>query len=108
MLEGFDSHGLTVIQAWGMIETAPLGSVCRLPDSLDESDAEEQYDYRVRQGIPSPLFEIRARDDAGQLIEWDDAAIGELEVRGPGSRPATTAAWLATASPRTAGSRPAT
>ena len=83
MLEGFDSHGLTVIQAWGMIETAPLGSVCRVPDSLDESDAEEQYNYRVRQGIPSPLFEIRARDDAGQLIEWDDAAIGELEVRGP-------------------------
>jgi fatty-acyl-CoA synthase len=83
MLEGFDSHGLTVIRAWGMTETAPLGSVCRVPDSLDESDAEEQYNYRVRQGIPSPLFDIRARDDAGQLIEWDDAAIGELVVRGP-------------------------
>ena len=83
MLEGFDRHGLTVIQAWGMTETAPLGSVCRLPDSLDESTADEQYDYRVRQGIPSPLFEIRARDDEGQLIEWDDAAMGELEVRGP-------------------------
>ena len=82
MLEGFDRHGLTVIQAWGMTETAPLGSVCRVPDSLDESTA-EQYDYRVRQGIPSPLFGIRARDDEGQLIEWDDAAIGELEVRGP-------------------------
>ena len=82
MLEGFDRHGLTVVQAWGMTETAPLGTVCRLPASLDESGADEQYEYRLRQGVPSPLFEIRARDDQGQLIAWDDAAIGELEVRG--------------------------
>jgi len=83
MLEGFDTHGLSVIQAWGMTETAPLGSVCRLPASLDESTADEQYCYRARQGIASPLFEIRARDDEGQFIRWDDAAMGELEVRGP-------------------------
>ena len=30
LLEGFDRHGLTIIQAWGMTETSPLGSVCRL------------------------------------------------------------------------------
>jgi fatty-acyl-CoA synthase len=65
-----------------MTETAPLGSVCRLAESLDESGADEQYEYRVRQGVASPLFEIRARDDNGQLIAWDDAAMGELEVRG--------------------------
>ena len=83
MFEGFDRHGLTVIQAWGMTETAPLGSVCRLPVSHDESAADEQYGYRVRQGVASPLFETRARDDEGQFIAWDDAATGELEVRGP-------------------------
>lgn len=83
MFEGFDRHGLTVVQAWGMTETAPLGSVCRLPASLDESDADEQYRYRGRQGVAGPLFDIRARDDNGQLIDWDDAATGELEVRGP-------------------------
>ena len=38
-LEGFDRHGLTVIQIWGMTETAPLGSVCRLLASLDEGAA---------------------------------------------------------------------
>jgi fatty-acyl-CoA synthase len=83
MFEGFDRHGLTVVQAWGMTETAPLGSVCRLPESLDEGGVDEQYAYRMRQGIASPMFEIRARDDNGQLIAWDDAALGELEVRGP-------------------------
>ena len=83
MFEGFDRHGLTVVQAWGMTETAPLGAVCRLPASLDESDADEQYGYRGRQGVASPFFDIRARDDDGQFIAWDDAAMGELEVRGP-------------------------
>ncbi len=34
MLEGFDKHGLTIIQAWGMTETSPLGSVARVPSDL--------------------------------------------------------------------------
>jgi fatty-acyl-CoA synthase len=83
MLAGFDRHGLTIIQAWGMTETSPLGSVCRLPLELDDAPEDEQYDYRARQGRPSPLVEIRARGDDGELIPWNDEAMGELEVRGP-------------------------
>jgi fatty-acyl-CoA synthase len=83
MLEGFDRHNLTIIQAWGMTETTPLGSVCRLPVELDGVSAEEQYDYRVRQGVPAPFVEIRARGDDGEEIAWDDNEMGELEVRGP-------------------------
>ncbi|WP_082693753.1 long-chain fatty acid--CoA ligase [Mycobacterium lehmannii] len=83
MFEGFDRHGLTVVQAWGMTETAPLGAVCRLPGHLLESERDEQYGHRTRQGVATPFFEIRARDDNGALIAWDDAAMGELEVRGP-------------------------
>jgi fatty-acyl-CoA synthase len=83
MLEGFDRIGLTIIQAWGMTETSPLGSVCRLPLELDDAPADERYDYRARQGRPCPFVEIRARGDDGELIAWDDEAMGELEVRGP-------------------------
>ncbi len=83
MLEGYDGHGLTIIQAWGMTETSPLGSVCRLTYDLDDAPREEQYDYRARQGIPAPFVELRARGDDGELIPWDDATMGELEVRGP-------------------------
>ncbi len=83
MLEGFDRHGLTVVQAWGMTETAPLGSVCRLPGDLDATAADERYGYRARQGVAVPFIEIRARDDEGELIAWDDEQMGELEVRGP-------------------------
>ena len=83
MIEGFDRHGLTIIQAWGMTETSPMGTICRLPEELDEAPDDEKYEFRARQGIPSPFVEIRARGDDGELIPWDDKAIGELEVRGP-------------------------
>jgi acyl-CoA synthetase (AMP-forming)/AMP-acid ligase II len=83
MFEGFDKHGLTIIQAWGMTETSPMGSICRLPPELDDVPEDEQYEFRTRQGIPSPFVEIRARGDDGELIPWDDEAMGELEVRGP-------------------------
>ena len=83
MVEGFDRHGLTIIQAWGMTETAPMGTICRLPMELQDAPADEQYEYRVRQGVPSPFVEIRARGEDGELIPWDDQAMGELEVRGP-------------------------
>jgi fatty-acyl-CoA synthase len=83
LLSGFDRFGLTIVHAWGMTETSPLGSVCRLPLELDDASEAEQYDYRGRQGTASPFVEIRGRGDDGELIPWDDEAMGELEVRGP-------------------------
>jgi fatty-acyl-CoA synthase len=83
LLEGFDRYGLTIIQAWGMTETSPLGSVCRVTRDLVDAPPAQQYDYRARQGIPVPFVDIRARGDDDELIPWDDEAMGELEVRGP-------------------------
>lgn len=83
LLEQFDRHGLTILHAWGMTETSPLGSVSRLPLELEDAPAEERRRYRARQGTASPLVEIRARDETGRLVAWDDASLGELEVRGP-------------------------
>jgi acyl-CoA synthetase (AMP-forming)/AMP-acid ligase II len=83
MIEGFDRHGLTVLQAWGMTETSPMGTICRLPGELEEASDDEKYEFRARQGMPSPFVEIRARGDDGELIPWDDEAMGELEIRGP-------------------------
>jgi fatty-acyl-CoA synthase len=83
MMSGFDRHGLTIVHAWGMTETSPLGSVCRMPRELSDASEEEQLAYRTRQGTPSPFVEIRARNDDGELVAWDDESMGELEVRGP-------------------------
>jgi fatty-acyl-CoA synthase len=83
MMERFDRFGLTIIHAWGMTETSPLGSVSRPPAELDDASEQERLRYRARQGTASPFVEIRARNDDGELVAWDDAEMGELEVRGP-------------------------
>jgi fatty-acyl-CoA synthase len=95
LIEGLDRHGLSIIQGWGMTETSPLGTVCRLPADLEGADPEDQREYRARAGTPIPLIEIRGRSDDGRLIPWDDHALGELEIRGP---------WVAAAYHRGTGS----
>jgi fatty-acyl-CoA synthase len=83
LFAGFARHGLSIVQGWGMTETSPLGTVSRLPADLESAAPSEQYEYLARQGSPIPLIGIRARGDDGELIPWDDQALGELEIRGP-------------------------
>jgi fatty-acyl-CoA synthase len=83
LLKSFDErYGIQVLHTWGMTELSPLGTTAVLPSRLDESSKEEQYDYSMKQGLPIPFLEIRARDESG-LVPWDGESMGELEVRGP-------------------------
>jgi fatty-acyl-CoA synthase len=94
LLEGLGRHGIRTIQGWGMTETSPVGTICRLPSELDEADPMQQYRYLARQGVALPFVELRVRSDDGELVPWDDRSMGELEVRGP---------WIAAAYHRDAG-----
>jgi fatty-acyl-CoA synthase len=83
MIEGFaERHGITVVHAWGMTEMTPLGTVSRLRSDVEGAPPEERYAYRAKQGLPTPLVEVRARM-GDELVPWDGEAMGELEVRGP-------------------------
>ena len=83
-VRAFDArHGVHIVHAWGMTETAPLGSVSRVPSELADAPADARYAWRARQGRPAPFVEIRGRGEDGALIAWDDHTMGELEVRGP-------------------------
>jgi fatty-acyl-CoA synthase len=83
LIEAFDRrYGLKIIQAWGMTEMAPLGTVGHLPSALADAADEVKFRYRARQGRPSAFVEIRARNEDG-LVPWDGQTMGELEVRGP-------------------------
>jgi fatty-acyl-CoA synthase len=83
MIDGFDRHGLEILQAWGMTELSPLGTTCHLPRDLAAAPSAARTAFRARQGRPVPLVEVRVCDDDGGEIAWDDEAIGELQVRGP-------------------------
>jgi len=75
-----EKHGLRIIQAWGMTETSPLGSVARPPAELE---GDEHWDYRNKAGRINPLVEARLVADDGSEVPWDGESTGELEVRGP-------------------------
>src|SRR5258708_7060887 len=85
MIRGFDKFNLNVIHAWGMTETAPLGTVSQLKSTLSDLDEDEQYAYRARQGLQMPLVDMRAVNEQGE-VPWDGQTMGELQVRG---------AWIA-------------
>jgi fatty-acyl-CoA synthase len=81
LIRAFDPFGLSVLHAWGMTETSPLGTVSRVRRSHSKS-ADERYSYRAKQGIPNPLVEVRAVSEGG-TVDWDSKTMGELQVRGP-------------------------
>jgi len=84
MIEGFEErHGLHILPAWGMTETAPLGTIASPTSEITALPIEEQYAFRAKQGLAVPLVEIRALGEDGDVVPWDGATLGELAVRGP-------------------------
>jgi fatty-acyl-CoA synthase len=82
LIAGFDRYGVKILQAWGMTETAPIATVCHLPEAMKNEPPAERVSYRAKQGTPLPFIDIRARSASG-LVPWDGQTAGELEVRGP-------------------------
>ena len=77
----FESElGVRLLQAWGMTETSPLGSVANLPPGLTK---EEEWRYRDSQGRLFCTVEGRLVGDGGAMLPHDGQAVGEIEVRGP-------------------------
>jgi fatty-acyl-CoA synthase len=83
LIEELDRHGLTIIQAWGMTEMSPLGSVSRVKSYLTSLPQEEQNRFRAKQGLMAPLVDFRVVDDNNHPVPWDGKTFGELLVRGP-------------------------
>jgi len=82
LIRGFDRHGQTVIHAWGMTETSPVGTVARPKADLESESADERYRLRATQGLPVPLIDVRIVGDSGEAPH-DGKHMGELQVRGP-------------------------
>jgi fatty-acyl-CoA synthase len=80
LMKAFDELGVTIIHAWGMTETSPLGCVSRAPAGLGP---EETWNYRILQGRFPASVRPRLVDDDRNELPWDNDAVGELEVAGP-------------------------
>ena len=76
--------GQPILQAWGMTETSPLGSICHITTSLAASlDDEAKADLRATIGLPVLGVDVRVVDPLGSLVPADGATSGELQARGP-------------------------
>ncbi|HEX2738122.1 MAG TPA: long-chain fatty acid--CoA ligase, partial [Acidimicrobiia bacterium] len=83
LMEAFErEHGVRIIQAWGMTETSPLGSVAHPPKQV-EIGGEGEMDWRAKTGRIVPGVELRIVGADGAVLPWDGEAVGEIEVRGP-------------------------
>jgi fatty-acyl-CoA synthase len=81
LMEAYEKElGVRIVQAWGMTETSPLGSVAHPPAGVPE---EEGWRYRNTQGRHMCSVETRLVGDGGTLLPHDGEAVGEVEVRGP-------------------------
>jgi fatty-acyl-CoA synthase len=83
LIEGLDRHGLTIIQAWGMTEMSPLGTICNLQSALESLPVEERNRIRAKVGVAVPMVDFRILDAEGNPVPADGETFGELQVRGP-------------------------
>jgi fatty-acyl-CoA synthase len=83
--EGFRAAtGMPILQAWGMTETSPVASVCRVKSTLVDRPDDELADLRATQGLAVPGVDVRiSAPDGGDELAWDGVTSGELQVRGP-------------------------
>ena len=82
LIRGLDRIGLHLIHLWGMTETTPLATACRLKIHMRDWSEDEKYAVRARQGTAAPFVELRVMRPEGEA-PWDGQSVGELEVRGP-------------------------
>jgi fatty-acyl-CoA synthase len=84
MIEAFrERHGVELLHAWGMTETSPLGTVCKLLPEMDGWDEARKDDVRSKQGRPIFGVDLRIAGDDGAPLPHDGRAFGHLQVRGP-------------------------
>ncbi|MEO5997605.1 MAG: long-chain fatty acid--CoA ligase [Chitinophagaceae bacterium] len=75
--------GIPGVQAWGMTETSPLGTISRLQPHHYDLPRQEQLKIRSKQGIELPGVEIRSVTEEGTTAPRDGETTGEFEIKGP-------------------------
>jgi acyl-CoA synthetase (AMP-forming)/AMP-acid ligase II len=76
--------GVPILQAWGMTELSPMGSVCSLRSEFANLPEEDKANIRATAGVAPTGVEMRIVDaETRAELPWDNKATGELECRGP-------------------------
>ncbi|MDY6817188.1 MAG: long-chain fatty acid--CoA ligase [Halobacteriales archaeon] len=83
LIEQYDDLGVTVVHAWGMTETSPVGTVAKPTPAIAAAEYPTQLEKRSTQGLVLPGLEFKVINDDGETVAWDGEEYGELLIRGP-------------------------
>ncbi|GAA4095206.1 long-chain fatty acid--CoA ligase [Zhongshania borealis] len=75
--------GVDVLQAWGMTEVSPLGSINRPMPATLKLDGDAQLAVALKQGRPLFGLQMCIKDENGLELPFDGKTPGRLMVRGP-------------------------
>ena len=81
----WDTLGIEMIQAWGMTETNPLGTLSRKVAKRSHLalTEDQQFENISKAGLTMPGLEIEIFDEAFEAVPHDGETVGELLIRGP-------------------------
>ncbi|SMX27152.1 Long-chain-fatty-acid--CoA ligase [Pelagimonas phthalicica] len=82
MITFFESKGVDVCHAWGMTEMSPIGTQAQVSRPMKQLPAEEQLDFKCKQGRRVFGVDMKIVDEEGKRLPHDGEAVGELYVRG--------------------------
>ncbi len=77
LIRRYTDRGIDFFHGWGMTEMSPSGSGSWVRGSAGDVEA------GAKQGVASPLVELRIVDGDGAELPWDGTTVGELQARGP-------------------------
>jgi fatty-acyl-CoA synthase len=80
--------GITIVCAWGMTETSPMGTISRLTPEMETWPEDRQIDVRLKAGRAILGVDVKVVGASDEELPWDGESVGELLVRGP---------WIASA-----------
>jgi len=84
LIEAYEqSTGVPILHAWGMTETTPIATICRLKSTLQGISDEERLGVMAKQGLPVLGMDVTVMDEQGTEVAWDGETFGEIVVRGP-------------------------
>lgn len=81
----WDTHGIEMVQGWGMTETNPLGTLSRkvAKRSHLKLTEDQQFENIGKAGLLMPGLEMEIVDEDWNPQPHDGEAVGELLIRGP-------------------------
>ncbi|ASS93656.1 long-chain fatty acid--CoA ligase [Peribacillus simplex] len=83
MIKTFEQkYGIPFLHAYGMTETSPLVFISKPKSYQEDLPEEELYELKAKQGLVSPMIEIKVIGQDGE-VKPDGKEMGELLIRGP-------------------------